>query len=90
MLLADKRSPSARVVKELERLEREAERDPYLVACEKILMDGDEQLVRGFLVNIYGLVAHVPGCAEESKRLEMMVPDYMERWRGKGRTRAVS
>lgn len=53
--------------------------DPFLTACRTILKGGSDQLVYGFLVNIWGLLAQVDGQEAEAIRLRDLVSGYVKR-----------
>jgi hypothetical protein len=68
----------------LEHLEREAEDDPFLAACARILREGSERTVRGFLMNIVAILGEVPGAQDQVEELRRIEENYLQKRRDEG------
>lgn len=61
----------------LDRLEREDERDPFLIACEEILDSENDRVVQAFTVNVYSVLRNLN--EKEAVRLEDVQPIYLKK-----------
>ena len=85
MILSGQRKASKTLELLFDRLEREAAGDPFIAACERILASGSEEVVQGFLVNIYAVLDQVDGAQKEAEYLRQIVQSYLESLRRRKR-----
>lgn len=76
ILSGEREKPSKTLLLLFARLEAEAS-DPFISGCERILSSNNEEIVQGFVVNVYAVLDQVDGAQKEAEHLRQITPDYL-------------